>query len=167
MKATSAACLAVLLSACSAPKEAPVTSESNVVQWAAVAGPLRPGPENSMLVDVDLQVTVIDGWHVYSLTQAGGGPTPLTVTVAPSPPYSVAGEIVGPPPVTAKDSNFGIETETYSGEQVFRIPVALAATSVVSPPDLEIKVRSQACSDRLCLPPRTTSLTVKPAPGST
>jgi hypothetical protein len=156
-----------VLSACSAPKDAPSVPSSNVVQWSAIAGPLRPGPDNSMLLDVDLRASLIEGWHVYSLGQTEGGPTPMSVTVGPMPPYTLDGRVTGPPAVKAKDPNFGIETETYSGEQIFRVPVKLDGSAVVSPPPLDIKVRSQACSDRLCLPARTTTVTVQPATGST
>jgi hypothetical protein len=69
--------------------------------------------------------------------------------------------------VKFQDPNFGIETETYSGEQIFRIPLKLAASSTLAPPPIEVKIRSQACSDNLCLPARTTTLTVTPEIGST
>ena len=84
----------------------------------------------------------------------------MTVTVAA--PYTIAGEIVAPPPEKAQDANFGIETEKYSGEKIFKIPLRLAASSSLNPPPVELKVRSQACSNRLCLPARTTTLMVTP-----
>lgn len=151
--------------ACSAQKDTPPPPTTQVVDWAAIAGTPRSGPDNTVLIDVDLQATVIDGWHVYSLGQTTGGPVPMTVKV--SPPYSFAGNVVGPPPVKAKDPNFNIETETYSGEQIFHIPLKLAASSSLAPPPIELKVRSQACSDRLCLPAKTTTLKVLPGLGST
>ena len=146
---------------CSSPKEQPPAPPTGpVVEWAAMAGEPRPGPENTILVDVDLQVTVLQGWNVYSLTQTTGGPTPMTVSV--SEPYSLAGEVIGPPPEMAHDANFGIETEKYTGEKLFKVPLKLAASSSVALPPIELKVRSQACSDRLCLPAKTTTLTVTP-----
>jgi thiol:disulfide interchange protein DsbD len=158
----------ILIAACSGePKQSEqgVKLPSKVEEWAAIASAPKPGPDKTMLVDLQLQVTVTDGWHVYSLTQDTGGPTPMSVSV--EPPYAIDGEIVGPPAVKAQDANFGIETETYSGEQVFRIPLKLAASSSVAPPPIEVKVRSQACSDNLCLPARTTRLTVTPESGTT
>jgi thiol:disulfide interchange protein DsbD len=156
------AALTLTATACSAPKkeEAPPKSDAQVVQWAAMAGAPTPGPGNTKLVALDLQLTVTGGWHVYSLSQTSGGPTAMTVKVAP--PYEIAGEITGPPVEKAQDPNFGIVTETYSGEQIFRVPLKLAASASINPPPVEVKVRSQACSDRLCLPARTTTLTVTP-----
>jgi hypothetical protein len=151
--------------ACSGQKDTPPPPSSDVVDWVAIAGAPRAGPDNSVFIDVDLQATVDDGWHVYSLGQTTGGPVPMTVKV--TAPYSFAGNVVGPPPVKAKDPNFNIETETYSGEQIFHIPLKLAASSSLAPPPIELKVRSQACSDRLCLPAKTTTLKVLPGLGST
>ncbi|HEX6575496.1 MAG TPA: protein-disulfide reductase DsbD N-terminal domain-containing protein [Gemmatimonadaceae bacterium] len=157
----------LFLSACSKPEktEQGTKPPAKVEEWAAIATAPKPGPDNTMLVELQLQVTVTDGWHLYSLTQDTGGPTPLSVKV--DPPYEISGNIVGPDPVKAQDANFGIETETYSGEQVFTIPLKLAASSSIAPPPIEVKVRSQACSDNLCLPARTTRLTVTPESGTT
>ena len=158
---------AVALLACSEQKrdgQAPPPN-GKVEEWAAIASAPQRGPDSSTLVELQLQVTVTDGWHVYSLTQDQGGPTPMSVKV--EPPYVIAGEISGPPPVKASDPNFGIETETYSGEQVFKVPLKLAASSTLAPPPIEVKIRSQACSDKLCLPARTTTLSVTPESGST
>jgi DsbC/DsbD-like thiol-disulfide interchange protein len=147
--------------ACSERKEqVPPRSDSQVAEWAAIASAPQEGPEESKLVELQLQVTVTDGWHVYSLTQDKGGPTPMSVKV--EPPYEIAGEITGPPPVKFDDPNFGIVTETYAGEQIFKVPLKLAASSALTAPPIEVKIRSQACSDKLCLPARTTTLTVTP-----
>lgn len=154
-----------LSAACTSPREAPTRGEQQVVEWSAIAGELRPGPDSGFVVDVDIQAAIIDGWHIYSLTQATGGLTPMTVKVAPSPPYYLAGPVAGPKAEKAQDPNFGIETETYSGEAIFRVPVKLTSASTISVPPLRIRVRFQACSDRLCLPARTTTLTVQPNPG--
>jgi thiol:disulfide interchange protein DsbD len=158
--------LTALISACGAAKDnpAPPASAEAVVGWSAVAGAPRIGPKDSRVVDVDLKVNVTDGWHVYSLTQLTGGPTPMSVTVAS--PYQLAGGIKGPSPVKAQDNNFGIQTETYSGAQSFRFAVEIANTAGDLPP-IEFKVRSQACSDKLCLPAKTQTITVKPGSSTT
>jgi hypothetical protein len=159
------ACL-MAISACADPKrEPPPAATSNVAEWAAIATAPKPGADSTSLIELQLQVTVSDGWHVYSLTQEKGGPTPMSVKV--EPPYEIAGDIVGPPVVKFQDPNFGIETETYSGEQIFKVPLKLAKSSSLNPPPIEVKIRSQACSDKLCLPARTTTLSVTPETGST
>ena len=152
-----------LTAACSAEREAPPVG-TRQVEWSAVPGAMREAPGTGFVFEVDVRATIEDGWHIYSLGQTTGGPVPLTVKVEPSPPYSLAGDASGPPPVKAKDPNFGIETETYSNEAVIRVPVKITASSVTELPALELKVRSQACSDRVCLPARTTTLVVQPQP---
>lgn len=165
MRLLSALALATAIAACSAPrKEQPPPPDGKVAEWAAIASAQGRDAGDRTLVDLRLQVTVTDGWHVYSLTQDKGGPTPMSVSV--EKPYEIAGEITGPAPVKAEDPNFGIVTETYSGEQIFKVPLTLPASSSVAPPPIEVKIRSQACSDRLCLPARTTTLTVTPEMGS-
>lgn len=147
--------------ACSSPREAP-PSGSNQVAWSATPGSMKEAPGNGFVMDVDISAAIENGWHIYSLGQTTGGPVPLTVKVAPSPPYSLAGEISGPQPERANDPNFGIETETYSREAVIRVPVKISAADKNDLPPLELKVRSQACSDRVCLPAKTTTLVVNP-----
>ena len=158
--------LALIASACSGSKSdsAVPANASTVVGWSAMAGSPRPGPHESRLIDVDLKVNVTDGWHVYSTTQLTGGPTPMSVSV--SPPYQLAGDVRGPQPVKAKDNNFGIETETYSGAQSFRFAVEIPNTAPDLPP-IEFKVKSQACSDKLCLPAKTQTIQVTPGNSTT
>ena len=152
--------------ACSSPREAPPPG-SRQVEWSAIPGAMKESPGNGFVVDVDIRATIVDGWHIYSIGQTTGGPVPLTIKVEPSPPYSLAGDLSGPQPEKAKDPNFGIETETYSREAVIRVPVKVSAVSGENLPPLELKVRSQACSDRVCLPARTTTLVVNPKPSKT
>lgn len=137
---------------------------SNVVAWSASGENLRPAPEGGTVIDVTLRAKVEPGWKVYSLTQGGGGPVAMSVRLDSLSPYKLAGEIRGPASQKAKDPNFDIETETYSGEPVFVIPVHVPAVVDSSIP-IELKVRSQACSDNLCLPARTTTVSLPLPPG--
>ena len=152
--------------ACSSPREAPPSGSSQVA-WSAIPVSMKEAPGNGFVVEVDVRATIENGWHIYSLGQTTGGPVPLSVRVEPSPPYSLGGDISGPQPERAKDPNFGIETETYSREAVIRVPVKVTAANTNDLPPLELKVRSQACSDRVCLPARTTTLVVNPNPSKT
>jgi DsbC/DsbD-like thiol-disulfide interchange protein len=134
---------------------------SKVVDWSATGENLRKAPDGGTIVDVTLRATVEPGWKLYSLTQGGGGPVAMTVKLDSLSPYKLAGEVRGPAADKAMDPNFNIETETYSGEAIFVVPVHIPVVGGSAPIDL--KVRSQACSDRLCLPARTTTVSL-PAP---
>ena len=151
---TIAALLAVtLLGACK--KDDQVVS-NNPANWSvsSVKGLLQPGTTDT----VHFAAVLDSGWYVYSLTQKAGGPTPMSVTIAPSPPYSLVGNVTGPPPVVIFDKEFGIDTERYTGAPAFTVVVAVAQGKTPSQ-SLDLKVRYQACNATLCLPARTTTLT--------
>jgi DsbC/DsbD-like thiol-disulfide interchange protein len=138
-------------------KEANRETAENPVTWSAptISGQLRAGTSST----VHLLAAIDTGWYIYSLTQKPGGPTPMSVTVAPSPPFHIDGGIKGPTPVIVFDKEFGIETERYEGTPAFDLPVAVASDAGVRPVALEVKVRFQACNANFCLPARTVTLT--------
>ena len=148
-----------LVVACSPSREVPAAG-LQPVKWEAFAGEIRKGTDGSSILDVELHATIDDNWHVYSLTQSGNGPVPLTVEAIPAPPYQVAEAISGPQPVKSMDREFGFETETYAGKPVFHVPVKFPTGDYSSAKLLKLKVRSQACSDKLCLPARTTTVAI-------
>jgi DsbC/DsbD-like thiol-disulfide interchange protein len=113
---------------------------------------------------VHLKANIESGWHVYAPTQSGQGPTPLSVKVESTAVTAVASRIFGPDPQKSLDPNFGIETQTYSGQTVLTVPIKLSAEALKSGKQIDVKVRSQACSDKLCLPAKTTTLTVTVPP---
>lgn len=119
-----------------------------------------PATDGSVLVNVRLKANIENGWHVYAPTQQGNGPIPLSVKVEPSAATALASNIDGPVPEKSLDPNFGIETETYSGQPVITVPIKVSAEALKSGKPIDVKVRSQACSDKLCLPAKTTTLSV-------
>ena len=130
----------------------------NPVRWSATAAPKALAPGGRF--DVSLVAVADEGWHVYSVTQGPGGPIPTTVTIPSGQPFSIAGAIGGTAPATAFDPNFEIQTETYEGTFTLVVPVRLLPDAPVGGADLRVAVRFQACTSRLCLPPRTVTLTV-------
>ena len=145
-------------------KPAPQAGPPNPVKWTVkgISGPspsdssaeLRPGAKTT----VQIAAAVDTGWYIYSLTQGPGGPTPMSVTVAPSPPFQLAGKIRGPVPVVVYDKEFGIDTERYQGAPAFSIPVTADSLSGTAPASLSLNVRFQACNATLCLPAKTVTL---------
>ena len=110
-------------------------------------------------VPVNLSATIDNGWYIYSVTQKAGGPTPMTVTVAPSPPFSIEGGVTAPAPVVVFDKEFNINTERYEGAPSFVVPVAAKIATGAVPQALDVKVRFQACNETMCLPAHTVTLT--------
>jgi thiol:disulfide interchange protein len=128
------------------------------VKWSAkvAAKTVRPGAT----LDVTVTGVAEDEWHVYSVTQGPGGPVPTTITIGPRALFTRAGAIRGPQPTTAFDPNFEIKTETYDGRFALVVPVRVSPDAPASAATLHIEVGYQACTSRLCLPPRTVTLAV-------
>lgn len=160
--------LVALTAAAGCDKQAPPLAKGpQPVTWTAEVADQTPSPDGSVLVNVRIKATIDNGWHVYAPTQSGNGPTPLSVKVEPAPLTSLASNIDGPVPEKALDPNFGIETETYSGEPVLTVPIRVSAEALKSGKPIDVKVKSQACSDKLCLPAKTTTLSVTIPPVKT
>ena len=93
---------------------------------------------------------------MYSITQGGGGPIPTRITLGEGP--FKMGAVSGPRPKVKLDSNFGINTESYSGSAAFTIPFTVNADAPEGAASLNTKVRYQVCNDTVCLPPKTVPL---------
>ena len=132
-----------------------VASE-NPVSWSVsgVSGLLQPASTDT----VHFAAALDSGWYIYSLTQKAGGPTPMSVTIVPSPPFALIGNVAGPKPVVVHDKEFGIDTERYTGTPAFTAVVAVT-TGKTRSQSVDLKVRYQACNATLCLPAKTTTLT--------
>jgi hypothetical protein len=85
----------------------------------------------------------------------------MSVSVAPSPPFRLQGDAIGPQPVVIFDKEFGIDTERYEGNPGFTLPVALTTAQPEPPQSLDIKVRYQACNESFCVPARTTVVSTR------
>ncbi len=147
------------LAACESGPDRTPPPTADVVKWTASPEAAREAPDGGTLLDINLFAQVEGGWKLYSLTQGSGGPTRMTVKLADESPYELEGEVRGPPPMLEMDPNFSIKTETYTGAPSFQLTVKLPKEADRQKP-VELKVRSQVCSETLCLPPRTTTLTV-------
>lgn len=122
---------------------------SDIVKWSTT-----PGKAAAQVV---LSATVADGWHIYALSQATGGPTALKITTPVGSPYQIQGQIVDTGATRHFDTNFNMETLYYTKSASFNLTLKPASSPATE--TAPIDVRFQACSDRLCLPPYTAHLT--------
>lgn len=116
--------------------------------------PLRPGDRFSVKVIAKID----EGWHLYSLTQAEGGPLPTRITLPDDQPFKLDGNIQSPTPYVAPDPNFGIDTEYYEGTATFILPVGIATNAKPGEIKLLVNAFYQSCNDQICLPPKTVKL---------
>ena len=142
----------------------PTPSESALslrpVKWTLVGGSAPREIVSGRTVPLTLQADIAKGWHIYSLNQKAGGPIPLRLELLGAADVLVRGVIKAPQPERAFDSNFGIETELYSGKPRFTIPVGVPGRSLTGVRRFQVAARYQTCSATLCLPPRTDKLDV-------
>jgi thiol:disulfide interchange protein DsbD len=110
--------------------------------------------------EVELLATIKEGWHLYSTTQTAGGPIPTSISVVETSIFSQVDSVeASRAPLRWFDRNFGIYTEYFEKQVLFRIPVQISLKSLSETYQLSVKVRFQACSDTLCLAPQNRILT--------
>ncbi len=126
------------------------------VQWRIAESPrepVRPGQE----FPVSVQATVATGWHLYALDEPEDGPVSLEFSAGSEGSVtlvSVGADRTerGPAAGSAAGVNF------YQGQPRFRLRLraepALKAGTVAA----VIEIRYQACNERMCLPPRSATL---------
>jgi thiol:disulfide interchange protein len=125
----------------------------DVVKWSAAPAKATVGETFS----VRITAKIIEHWHIYSITQADGGPTRTLIELAPKEPFRLAGAIRGPVPKKAYDDGFQMETESYENEAEFTVPLA-GIQGAEGRQAVHLNVTFQACNASTCLPPSTLAL---------
>jgi len=126
------------------------------VQWSAKfassASALHPGAK----VTLNLTASIDSGWHVYALSQSPDSPVIATdIGVPAGQPLALAGDVAAPQPISRMDPTIGKQTDFYEHSAAFTLPLKVDKKARAGKHSFEVDVRFQACSDRLCLPPRT------------
>jgi thiol:disulfide interchange protein DsbD len=130
--------------------------QENPVMWKASCPTATVHPGQKFTAKVSARIS--PGWHIYSITQAPGGPTPTEITVVAKQPFTLDGFVIGPLPQSSYDANFQLETETYEQTASFKVPLAAASQVPAGVKAVAIDVRFQACNERSCLPAKTVHL---------
>jgi len=154
-----AAALCVRCSHGAPPEPAPAAGSTEPVTWSAVV------PQDVRLVSGGtakalLTAKIGPGWHMYAMSQTGGGPTPLTIELPATTPFTLSGPVVEPEPKKALDPNFNIETRFFETEATFTLPLRIAANTQSGAHALNIDARFQVCNARLCMPAQTVPVSV-------
>ncbi len=100
--------------------------------------------------DGELSVTarMLPDWHIYSLTQARGGPMRSELSVAPSSEFELTGKFrPDREPHARRVQEFRVPVEEHEDQVIWSAPIRLAEG--VDPQSLNIHVRydGQVCSD--------------------
>lgn len=114
--------------------------------------------EAGAVFDINIEASIEDGWHLYSiLNDPDAGPYPTSFTSS-SNDMVVAGESTESKAEIEYDPNFDIELGWHSGRATFTIPVAFKP-GTREEQSVELDVFYQACDDISCLPPKTKTIT--------
>lgn len=126
------------------------------VQWSAKfaspASALHPGAK----VTLNLTANISSGWHVYAVSQPPDSPVIATdISVPAGQPLALSGDVGAPQPISRMDPTIGKQTDFYENSAMFTLPLKVKMKARAGKHSFEVDVRFQACSNRLCLPPRT------------
>lgn len=94
------------------------------------------------------------GWHIYALTSPTGGPTPTSIKLGETKDASAI-KVFQPKPSVKLDPNFNMNVEAFEGQVTFFTQIA-PAEGRKGPVEIPLLVRYQACTDKECLPRKTT-----------
>jgi len=133
-------------------------------------GPLGGfGPAGEPVVSVESQFTaptadvpgrlfvtakIKPGWHIYSITQARGGPIATTIQLAPSEAYRRTGDFQAAtlPEKKVEPLFGGLEVESHHDEITWHAPIELAPGVDLATLTIEGAIRAQPCDASSCLP---------------
>lgn len=128
-------------------------SQSNVVRWAFESKKLANNK-----YEVKLIATMQQPWHIYSTTQAEGGPLPTKISFTKNPLVKLTGGIkeIGK---MEKDRAevFDVDTKFFNNKVEF---VQLVTVKGNVKTNLTGKIDFMACTNEQCLPPQNTSFTI-------
>ncbi len=139
------------------PVAAPAQTADETVTWTLAAqspDAVKPGSR----VVLNLRGAVLDGWHVYALTQLPGGPTPLRVALDPNEVATADGAPSGSPSTKSHDPSFDLDTQYYSKTFTVTAPVRLGSHLAAGRQSIPVSVRYQTCTAQICHPPKTVHL---------
>lgn len=120
------------------------------IQWTLASDTAKAAPGSKILLKLTAKGE--EGWHLYSMTTPR---PPIATTAAIAENAAIESfAVYQPAPVRKLDPNFQSETETFEGTILFPVSVVLKKDAAAGPVEITANIRYQACTDKLCLPPR-------------
>ena len=137
---------------------AELRAQPNPVKWEIKKDPSAQALKLGSRFAISVSAQIEDGWYIYSLTQPRGGPLRTMITVTEGQHFKIAGSIKGPRPLIKFAPGFGINTELHKASVNFLVPLRVRSKLSNGSSELSLEVRYQACTEHICLPPRTVKL---------
>ncbi len=127
-----------------------------VVLWHTDRIMVKAVPDGEQLT-VELVGRIAPGWHIYALNEPEGGPAATSIGLRGDDQITLLSVKQGQPEVVF-DSPFQQRVTLFRGAASFVLSLQSDLAAQRQP--LHILVRYQACSNRVCSPPRTDLVTV-------
>jgi thiol:disulfide interchange protein len=125
-------------------------AQQNAVRFALE--PEQPKAAPGKPLRLRLQAEIEKGWHLYSVT------SPVTVTAtritAPEDSPLTITRVLQPKVEAKFDPAAGASTESYEEQATFLVDAVLKESAAAGQLEINLQVRSSACNDTICLPPR-------------
>jgi len=137
--------------------QAQVGAESPVRWNAKPPASVRAGERFEVYVRAEIE----DRWHLYTATQPPGGPNATRFRLPAGEPFRLGEGLRQSEFHKEFDPNFGIDTEFFSEQAEFWIPIETGPDATAAEYELQLQVTFQVCDDKVCLPPRRVPLTMK------
>jgi hypothetical protein len=142
------------------PEKSGKNSGNELVQWTATASAAHIAPKG--FFGIRVQAEIAPGYHVYSVTQAPGGPMPTSISLAAGQPFSRpwSGTSCWPKPFNIFSSQFGMEIEYHVGKVAFDFSLVAVADAAPGAHEVLIEIHYQLCHEHTCLVPESRQLRV-------
>ena len=125
----------------------------NPLTWVATYKSLS-ATEGEIIITAKIE----KGWHTYSQRPTEAGPIPTSINFTPSKQYRLVGNTEETDAHEEFVKAFDAKIFVFHDKAEFKQKVKLTAKSGFN---ITIKVEYMTCNDMMCLPPKTTDLTVK------
>ncbi len=116
---------------------------------------VKPGDTLQLALALD----VGEGWHLYGPNPDAAFLIPTSVNITPTAAFSV-GNVKTPEPRKKLDSILKQVLATYEGRIWYFIPVTVRKNAPIGEAKLTMQVKTQACDQSRCLPPRTDEIEI-------
>lgn len=110
-------------------------------------------PADGKPAQLSITAEMLEGWHIYSLTQGDGGPIRSSIKIPPSPDYKIGEFKPVQEPHSELSPEFKIVVETHDEKVTWIAPLDLSPGVDLAKLSIAGAVNAQACSN-VCHPPK-------------
>ncbi|MBM3754248.1 MAG: DUF255 domain-containing protein [Acidobacteria bacterium] len=134
-----------------------IAQSPNPVTFTLSADPPKAAPGKP--ARLKLEAMIEKGWHLYSISSPVV-PTATRITLAEGTPAKIT-RILQQKVAAKFDPAADATTESYEDKAIFYIDLAIADDAKPGAAEIAVSLRSSACNDKICLPPKRRALTAK------